>query len=124
KCGVLPEHSHRLTLHTKLAIGRCDDGTQIALRHTLLQGRKRCPIRLNGDVVRALHQCEFRGRFDHAAPSSHWIGADELDCGCFLAHAIEGIEWDALFYADTARSNTAIFECLRDFLIGTLSMGP
>ena len=69
------------------------------------------------DVVRALHQRDLGGRFDHAAAGRDGRRDDELRLRQLLAHAVVDEEADALLEADLARGGAAVAEDLRDQLV-------
>src|SRR6266542_1388810 len=124
KRGVPPKTAKDSALNTEVAKCRYTVGGKLALWHAVAHRGPGSAISDQGDVVRALHQGDLRGRLEHSTTGSDWRGTDKLELRHLAANAIEEKEAHAFFHADAARANPAIADDLRDAEIRTLILFP
>ena len=120
---VLAENRHGVSLHAQRAVGRCDIGAQLALRHTLMQGGEHRLITRDRDIAGALHQGQFRGRLDHPAARGYRIGRDQLERRHLFSQPIEDGEADAFLKPQTSGSRAAILQHLGNLPIRPIRIG-
>src|SRR5574341_411856 len=124
KRRVLSKAAKDASLHTEIA-KRCRAvGGEFILGHVVAHCRPRRTIGNNGEVVRALHQGEFRRRFEHATAGSNRRGAHEFQLRRGLANSVVKKEADAFLYANAPGPDSAIAKDLGDAPIWTLVLLP